>query len=126
MKNLIKKYLPSRSLYYLTYLSNWNHNLYSINNKISFKTNLSDFFVWSKNCSKIEFIGKSKIIDNWWKEEVFITLVLFWRWEINLSSKYNSNNFEKITKPIKQESNYFSLRISLNQKYHWRIYWINI
>ncbi len=59
MKELLKKLLPDKVVQNLSYLKNWNHNLYSINTKINLNTNFSDFFVWNKDCTKIEFIGEN-------------------------------------------------------------------
>ncbi len=112
MKNLFKRYLPSKILYNLSYLSNWNHNLYSIKNKINFHTNLSDFFIWSKDCSKIEFIAEN-LRSLIYGEKVKITHNFRFFSEDGkfiCHQKYNSDAFfEKITlKPIIDSSIYCS------------------
>tara|TARA_A100001035_G_C27771964_1_gene496844 strand:+ start:400 stop:1212 length:813 start_codon:yes stop_codon:yes gene_type:complete len=124
MKYLLKKHLPPRLVHYLTYLSNWNHNLYSINSNVCLKNNLSDFFIWSKNCSKIEFIAENLRALISGEEVEIIHHFKFFSEDGKLISlqKYKSNAyFEKITlEPIKQESNYSSFthfvesEISLN------------
>ena len=59
MRKLFKNILPKNSIKYLSYIRNWNHNLYSLNSELSLKTNYSDFFIWSKDCSRIEFVGEN-------------------------------------------------------------------
>ena len=112
MKNFLKNNLPEHLLNSLSYLKNWNHNTYSFRSKINLKTNLSDFFIWSNECSQIEFVaenlralisGKEIEVEHNFRffneDGKFITM-----------QKYKSNNFfEKIvlTNP-KGKGKYFS------------------
>ena len=59
MKKLFKNILPKNTIKYLSFIRNWNHNLYSLNSELNLKTNFSDFFIWNKDCSQIEFIGEN-------------------------------------------------------------------
>ena len=61
MKNILKKYLPKRTIDFLSYFYRWNHNLYSFNSYFNYNldTNFSDFFIWSNECSQIEFLAEN-------------------------------------------------------------------
>ena len=61
MKEILKKYLPNQLNQYLIYLRNWEHNIYSLNTltNINLETNISDFFIWGNEFSKIEFVAEN-------------------------------------------------------------------
>ena len=58
MKDFIISNIPLKVLDYLSYLRNYQHNVYSINN-LKLKDNISDFFIWSNKCSHIDFIAEN-------------------------------------------------------------------
>ncbi len=114
MKNLLKRYLPQESIKFLSYLKNWNHKIYSFRDDINFETNFSDFFIWSNDCSKIEFVAENLrglIIGK--KIEVTHNFVFFnEQGQFITSQKYQTCNFfEKIVldSPLENpKSKYFS------------------
>ena len=65
MRSSLKKYLPKIIINFLNESYLWNHNPYSLK-KINLDTNLSDFFIWSNECSKIEFMAEN--IDQAWTD----------------------------------------------------------
>lgn len=99
MKKFLKKYFPKKFIKYLAYLRNWNHKIYSLRDDINFETNLSDFFVWSKNCSRIEFVAENlRSLITGKKIEVTHNFIFFnEEGELINSQKYQTSNFfEKI------------------------------
>ena len=59
MKSFIRNKLPIKILKYFSYIRNYQHNVYSINNPINVKTNISDFFIWSNKCKHIDFVAEN-------------------------------------------------------------------
>ena len=61
MKSFLKKYLPKKTFSLLSYFYRWNHNLYNFNSNFNYNlsTNFSDFFIWSNDCSQIEFVAEN-------------------------------------------------------------------
>ena len=114
MKNLLKNFLPKEVINYLFFLRNWNHKIYSFKEDINFETNLSDFFVWSNNCYKIEFIAENiRSLITGEKIEVTHNFIFFNEEGGFLTNqKYQTNNFfEKIIlhPPLEYpKSKYFS------------------
>ena len=114
MNNLLKKFLSRDFVNILTYLKNWNHKVYSLKDEINFETNLSDFFVLSNSCYKIEFIAENlRSLITGRKIEVTHNFIFFnEEGEFLTSQKYCTNNFyEKICLdfPLKYpKSKYFS------------------
>ena len=99
MKNLLKRYLPQESIKFLSYLRNWNRKIYSLIDDINFETNLSDFFVWSNDCSQIEFVAENlRSLITGKKIDVTHNFVFFnEEGEFMAIQKYQSSNFyEKI------------------------------
>ena len=99
MKNLLKNFLPKETINNLSYLKNWNHKIYSLKDDINFETNLSDFFVWSNSCTKIEFVAENiRSLITGKKIEVTHNFVFFnEEGKFLINQKYQTDNFfEKI------------------------------
>tara|TARA_B100001989_G_C24499679_1_gene444172 strand:- start:194 stop:1012 length:819 start_codon:yes stop_codon:yes gene_type:complete len=112
MKSFLKKILPYYLVNSLFYLKNWNHNAYSFFSKINLNTNLSDFFIWSNECSQIEFVAENvRALISGKKIEVEHNFRFFdEEGEFITMQKYKSSNFfEKIIlKKPKGKGKYFS------------------
>ena len=105
MKNLLKKNLPYKFFNYLSYLRNWHHNLYSFRSNINLNDNLSDFFVWSNECSQIEFVAENirALISG---EEI----------EVEHNFRFFNEEGEFITMQKYQSANFFEKIILQNPK----------
>ena len=114
MKKILKKYLPHQLIQYLMYLRNWEHNIYSLNTEININldTNISDFFIWGKEFSKIEFVAENLRALLLGKNiEVFHIFRFFSEdGEFIEEQKFSSSKFFEriIINPIKTESKYIS------------------
>ncbi len=59
IKNKIKSLLPFKSRLLLSYVKNINHNPYSLRALQSQKSNVSDFFVFDKDCHRLTFVAEN-------------------------------------------------------------------
>ena len=114
MKTIFKKYLPKKAIDFLAYFYRWNHNLYSFNSYFNYNlnTNFSDFFIWSNECSQIEFVAENLRALIFGKEiEVEHNFRFFnEEGEFITKQKYKSSSFFEniILQKPKEKGKYFS------------------
>lgn len=55
----LKNIIPLNGRILFAYIKNINHNPYSLNSLLSLDSNISDFFIWDKDCLRIGFTAEN-------------------------------------------------------------------